>query len=448
MEKVDISGYYIGDMIENYPHGHGKKIYINEDIYEGNWAYGRKHGIGTYKSKGKNFTILFKKGIPKTLLDSTNIFNSQSNEIELLIPFTYKQVGDYFIEEYKHDNNFKDCVYYMYYSAHFKRLAFKGMIFTKQLGEIKSIGENYLSLTAEIKSLTGSHGFIECNKKDITYIGYVHDRIPNGKGKLFYQGLKASTNFISGKINGRCAVEFNNMRLVYIFDKGLDSKKIVFLKNDYYINLFVDLEIDKLTSDEEFECDYIDKIKKPTLYILKALKYIEKKIFTLGLVFNIIYPIIESQSNKKIFNSNPLKKFKNWHEYEKHSLENKTQIKKNSDKNLNFIEADEVCRGIKIYNQEKYKGQLKNTLMHGCGMFSYLGKLIYNGEYANGLKNGIGCFVYNNTCRYKGHWKNDKKHGFGYLFMGNLVIYGKWENDQFIEQKSITVSYRNLDKIV
>lgn len=207
MEKLDDAGYYVGEVKNNYPHGQGKKIYINGDVYEGQWEFGRKHGIGTYENNGKKYILLFKKGMPKRLLDYTNIFHSEYTEVAILIPFICKQEVDYYVEEYECNNNLKDCVYYMYYSKFRKSLSFKGKVFRKKLENLVSISEKDYFFTGEKSAIINSHGFIEIASSYLTYVGYANKQTPNGRGKIFCQNYEISSNFVSGKINGLSAMK-------------------------------------------------------------------------------------------------------------------------------------------------------------------------------------------------------------------------------------------------
>ncbi|OMJ65017.1 hypothetical protein SteCoe_39805 [Stentor coeruleus] len=187
------------------------------------------------------------------------------------------------------------------------------------------------------------------------------------------------------------------------------------------------------------------------------MRFIKNTILCLALLIEFsqnLFKAIRLEDNFKYSNSSKstefalrlMKKYSNWIDYENQLFDNRVDVIKKSEGDLTFVGENKIGRGTRISYQEKYKGQVKNTQMHGFGIISKKNQLTYVGEYENGLKNGIGCCIYNNGYRYKGYWKDDKKHGLGYFFIENLVIYGKWENDHIIDQKSITISCRNKGK--
>lgn len=47
----DLSGTYIGQHLNGFPHGPGKFIYNDESIYSGEWKKGYQHGVGIYQNK-------------------------------------------------------------------------------------------------------------------------------------------------------------------------------------------------------------------------------------------------------------------------------------------------------------------------------------------------------------------------------------------------------------
>lgn len=287
MENYGDVGYYAGEFKCNYPHGQGKKVYINGDVYEGQWELGRRHGIGTYQNNGKKYIFLFKKGVPKRLLDHTEIFDSEYTEIAILIPFICKQKGEYYVEEYQSDCNLKDCIYYMYYSKLQKSLSFKGKVFTKKLENLVSIKENDYFFTGEASAIINSYGFIEISSNYLTYVGYANKQTPNGKGKIFCRNYEISSDFVSGKINGKCTLKCDEERTEYFFDKGLDNNEIVVFKD----NLILRFYVNPITNDlsyYELRSDYMEKIKASTRLNLILLTALEEQITLLRLAFNFV----------------------------------------------------------------------------------------------------------------------------------------------------------------
>lgn len=215
VEKNDALGLYVGEIKDNYPHGHGKKFYIDDAVYNGEWAFGRKHGVGILESKGKRYHLKFKNGVPKKLLKSEGLFSSESTEEMLFIPYNNKQEGDYFVEVYGKSKNSEDFIYFAYYIPQLKCLGFKGKIFSKRLKDIQTIQMDNQCLIGESSALNGSQGFAEFTFDSIIYIGYLNNFLPNGKGKIFQQKNdllsednlisynKHCGNFTSGKFNGK-----------------------------------------------------------------------------------------------------------------------------------------------------------------------------------------------------------------------------------------------------
>lgn len=83
---------------------------------------------------------------------------------------------------------------------------------------------------------------------------------------------------------------------------------------------------------------------------------------------------------------------------------------------------------MKYANGSTYKGEWKNNVRHGSGIFLFVndegkpaGK--YDGQWQNDLPNGYGIHYYSNdgSYRYEGKWRDAKRFG-GKLFYNNQEV--------------------------
>ena len=75
----------------------------------------------------------------------------------------------------------------------------------------------------------------------------------------------------------------------------------------------------------------------------------------------------------------------------------------------------------KTYKNGKYKGQFKNDVKDGKGIYYYNDDNKYEGEWKNDLKEGKGIFYWKNGDRYEGEFKNNKMEGRG-IFYYNIIF--------------------------
>ena len=66
---------------------------------------------------------------------------------------------------------------------------------------------------------------------------------------------------------------------------------------------------------------------------------------------------------------------------------------------------------IKVYNNGRYEGQLKQDKMEGQGKYYFKNGDIYEGEFKNNKREGKGIYYMKNGNKYEGDFKNDKKEG-------------------------------------
>jgi len=70
--------------------------------------------------------------------------------------------------------------------------------------------------------------------------------------------------------------------------------------------------------------------------------------------------------------------------------------------------------GIFVYqNGSRYEGQVRNGAPNGRGMFLLPNNDRYEGEVRNGQSNGTGTFTFANGDRYVGGFRNGQRHGIG-----------------------------------
>lgn len=382
----------------------------------------------------------FKNWLPKTLLNSDGLFSPESDIEVIIIPYISKQVGEYFVEEAMRIEDYEDCTYYTYYFSHLKCLGFKGKLFKKRLKDIKSIKTTNICLTGEVSALNYSQGLVQLNFGERIYIGNLDNYYLNGKGKILFNGYKLSCNFLSGMIDGNFVFKDKFMICKYSIKAGkvLKEFKVKLKENDS--NIFIDLKCDKFAADKIMTSVQINNIKKVLANNIKLIYNIQIILVQTLSILKMSTSVDSKSLLNKNFSSVLKNKSTNWLDYEGKVLENSTDLVRMSNEVLIFIGENGNGKGIVMLNNNKYKGQVKDVQLNGCGMLLDGNKISYLGEYENGMRNGIGYCIYSNGYKYQGGWKADKKHGIGYLFTGSSVIYGKWENDYLIEQLSLKIT--------
>ena len=85
---------------------------------------------------------------------------------------------------------------------------------------------------------------------------------------------------------------------------------------------------------------------------------------------------------------------------------------------------------IKIYDNGRYEGEIKNGILEGKGIYYLNNGDRYEGDFKNNKIEGKGIFYYNDGDRYEGDFKNDKKEGKGiYYFHCGDRYEGDYKND-------------------
>mmetsp|Transcript_15460 Transcript_15460/g.46255 ORF Transcript_15460/g.46255 Transcript_15460/m.46255 type:complete len:1342 (+) Transcript_15460:229-4254(+) len=81
----------------------------------------------------------------------------------------------------------------------------------------------------------------------------------------------------------------------------------------------------------------------------------------------------------------------------------------------------------------RYEGEFEDGEYHGAGVLELHDGVVYTGEFSRGKYHGQGVLVLGDRCRYDGCWQNGKHHGEGELteFLSNSlkrVYKGSWKN--------------------
>jgi hypothetical protein len=95
-------------------------------------------------------------------------------------------------------------------------------------------------------------------------------------------------------------------------------------------------------------------------------------------------------------------------------------------------QKDELKKGVIYYpNNSEYKGEIKNLLKNGKGMYTSETEK-YDGDWKNDLKDGEGLLIYIDGIKYKGQFKKDKFNGKGEMTWPNGTYYlGEFCNNTF-----------------
>ena len=73
-----------------------------------------------------------------------------------------------------------------------------------------------------------------------------------------------------------------------------------------------------------------------------------------------------------------------------------------------FLEGIYDLETIDFKNGDRYVGQMKNGLMHGKGIITYVSGIKHKGEFSEGKKNGLGRVFYIGGMTFEGNFKNDR----------------------------------------
>lgn len=87
---------------------------------------------------------------------------------------------------------------------------------------------------------------------------------------------------------------------------------------------------------------------------------------------------------------------------------------------------------ISFRNGDKYKGELKNSKMHGQGTFIFSNGGRYIGEFLNGKFNGYGKLIDQDGSIFEGNFIEGIINGHGRVELPNGDIYiGEWKNNLY-----------------
>ena len=96
----------------------------------------------------------------------------------------------------------------------------------------------------------------------------------------------------------------------------------------------------------------------------------------------------------------------------------------------------------KYANGDRYKGQWKDSKMHGYGKYEFENGDRYNGDFHDNKRDGSGVYIWKDKGSYTGMWKLGKREGFGtFKWKKNNATYiGFWQDDQIIDMDVNTVT--------
>jgi hypothetical protein len=122
---------------------------------------------------------------------------------------------------------------------------------------------------------------------------------------------------------------------------------------------------------------------------------------------------------------------------------------KNGDKyEGEFAEGMKCGKGtFTCKNGDKYVGEFKNDIKDGKGTFYYANGDRYVGEFANDMINGKGTMLLKDGTKYAGNFKNALKDGNGVLTFGNGDVY-KGEFKEGVREGHGTYIYKDGSKYV
>mmetsp|Transcript_23130 Transcript_23130/g.69286 ORF Transcript_23130/g.69286 Transcript_23130/m.69286 type:complete len:204 (-) Transcript_23130:271-882(-) len=89
--------------------------------------------------------------------------------------------------------------------------------------------------------------------------------------------------------------------------------------------------------------------------------------------------------------------------------------------------------GVFVYRDEtRYEGTFQNNVKEGQGIMYYSDGSKYIGDYHNGMMDGQGEYVWPNGVKYVGEWRGDERHGFGQMFFSDHepAYRARWDHDQ------------------
>lgn len=98
-------------------------------------------------------------------------------------------------------------------------------------------------------------------------------------------------------------------------------------------------------------------------------------------------------------------------------------------------------KGVGIFweSGSLYKGEWKDNLRHGRGIFQWKDGELYEGEFRNDRREGYGIYRWKNGEYYEGQWLNDMRHGNGTLYDKNnkVKFQGLWDKDKPVRKTDV-----------
>ena len=98
----------------------------------------------------------------------------------------------------------------------------------------------------------------------------------------------------------------------------------------------------------------------------------------------------------------------------------------------NNISKDKVLKNIlaiKVFNDGRYEGEMKDGKRNGKGIFYFDNDDRYEGDWKDDKMNGKGIYYSNSGNRYEGDWKHGEKNGKGIRYYSNGTQFSQlWQD--------------------
>ena len=396
---------YIGSYKNGLYNGFGIKLYDNNDVYEGNWEDGLKHGEGKLKKEdgsyldglwqtdvfisGKEFGKLYRFVKPPLPNENIDIIHLQHESPPVRL---HTEESDY----PKINDNIQENQFCWYFG---------------DISDKKAHGNG-----------------VEYFENESRYEGEFVNNKRHGKGVLWNKnGVRVSKGiFIDGLLNG--------LGKIYNGENGVIEKR-GFFKNEFL----------------EGEGVIYDSYGK-VLYQGAFVKNIKEG-------YGIFYNKIAEKYEGNFVNDQKEGKGKEWYidgsKYEGLFQNNYRHgygevYHTNGDFYKGDWYKDTIFGNGELFSKAdktNYVGEFANNEKNGYGVMTNLSnKEKYEGNWVDSQKSGLGDFFYKNGDVYKGNWSQNQKNGSGTLtHKKDLTVYkGNFIDDQISGKGKLTYPLKDI----